>query len=63
MSRGKPSAASHVSSSAPKIEPGLHLLTMESMQKYDANMPRSLSSVGGNIFNDYHNNIFASNQF
>ena len=40
------------------IKPELHSLTIESMQKYDANTPRSFPSVGDNIFNDYHDSIF-----
>ena len=40
------------------IEFSLHNLTIESMPKFEANAPRSNSSVGDNIFNDYHNNKF-----
>ena len=40
------------------IESALHALTIESVQKYDANMPRPIFAVDDNIFTDYHNNIF-----
>ena len=40
------------------IEFSLHNLTIESMPKFEANTPRSNSSVGDNNFNDYHNNKF-----